>query len=403
MKILKIASYYKTTLDYYYNKFPNIKLKTYKEQISHLLKQRYGWSDSYQRAFEKKGLKAYEIIYNAEYLQKQWAKENNTKVKNENLLLLQIQDIAPNIIWFQDSFSFSYNFLKNLKHYAPSIKIIVGNCCAPFSKENLQKLKLFDFTTTCSPAFLPHFKKENIKTLLLYHAFDPIILDEIKNSEKNTDFTFIGSLIPKKGFHENRIQFLNNLAKNQSINLKFYGNLSLSKYNAVLKEQILFLGKNFIKNTKLEKIAEKSSIYNKSKAIESFPKFIKISKNLKKKYYGQLFGIDMFNKLAQSKTTIDIQGEIGGDFAATMRLFESTGVGTLLLVENKKNIPELFEPNKEIITFNNLDDAIEKINWYLQHNNKRIEIAKNGQQKTLNAHTYDQRAEIFLKYLSKFL
>jgi len=241
MRLIKVQSYYKDALQYYYNKFPEYKYKSYDEQYQHLISQRYGWSDFYKRAFEQKNITAWEIIFNAEYLQKKWAEENNISSRGFDLLLEQFRLFKPDIVWFQDSFSFSKEFIANLKKQIPSIKVLIGNCCSPYTEQNIETLKMFDFVTTCSPAFIEMFEKNSISYLKLYHAFDPIIFEETKSDSKEIDFIFVGSVIPKKGFHMKRIEFLENLAEIEKLHLKFFGNISNSKYSAILKEQISYV------------------------------------------------------------------------------------------------------------------------------------------------------------------
>ena len=74
-----------------------------------------------------------------------------------------------------------------------------------------------------------------------------------------------------------------------------------------------------------------------------------------------------------------------------MRLFEVTGVGTCLLTDWKKNIGELFEPDKEIVTYSSLEECSEKVKW-LRNNPKACkEIAEAGQARCLRDHTFAQR------------
>jgi spore maturation protein CgeB len=75
-----------------------------------------------------------------------------------------------------------------------------------------------------------------------------------------------------------------------------------------------------------------------------------------------------------------------------MRLFEATGVGTCLLTDWKDNLPKLFEPEKEVVTYKSVEECIEKVKWLLDHPQEREAIAKAGQARTLKDHTFAQRA-----------
>ena len=65
--------------------------------------------------------------------------------------------------------------------------------------------------------------------------------------------------------------------------------------------------------------------------------------------------------------------------ATNMRLYEATGVGTLLITDAKRNLPDLFEPDEEVVTYSSEDELIEKIEHYLSDEAERIRIAHAGQ------------------------
>ncbi|MFM6368666.1 MAG: glycosyltransferase, partial [Dolichospermum sp.] len=69
----------------------------------------------------------------------------------------------------------------------------------------------------------------------------------------------------------------------------------------------------------------------------------------------------------------------------------------------KDNLPELFEPEKEVVTYKSVEECIEKVKWLLDHPQEREAIAKAGQVRTLRDHTFDKRAiqldQIIRQYL----
>lgn len=403
MKLVIITNYYNNFLTYYYNKYPQIRNETYYNQHEHLMNQCFGWSNFYSKALKKHNINSIEIIYNAFSMQQAWAKENNVNGNELNILTQQIKFHKPDILWFQDSFSFDSEYIKSLKKGIKSIRLMIGNCCSPYTEKNLKNLRLFDFTTTCSPVFVPAFEKNRIDTLLLYHAFSSEVLSKIGEQSKQNDIIFIGSLIPRKGFHFERKKFLEEIASNTDIDFLFYGNLLNNNYVEVTKQQLFYVLKEIINKTGTSGLFSKSVKFRKTENLKEFPRFLNLSKALKSKHKGQLFGIDMFTELSKSKLTFDIQGEIGGDYAATMRLFEATGSGLCLLVENKKNIKDLFEIDKEIVTFSSFEEATEKIKWLLKNKLKLLEIGKAAQKRVLKNHTYEHRAKKLVEKINKYL
>lgn len=73
------------------------------------------------------------------------------------------------------------------------------------------------------------------------------------------------------------------------------------------------------------------------------------------------------------------------------RIFEVPMCGGFLLTEYVDGIEEYYEIGKEIECFESMAEAVEKISYYLRHNDKRIEIANNGYQRSLGEHTWIKR------------
>ena len=86
-----------------------------------------------------------------------------------------------------------------------------------------------------------------------------------------------------------------------------------------------------------------------------------------------------------------------------MRLFEATGVGSLLITDEKDNLSEFFEVGKEIVTYGDADELVDKIRFYLAHEEKRSRIARAGQERTLREHTYLHRMRELERILDSWL
>ena len=56
---------------------------------------------------------------------------------------------------------------------------------------------------------------------------------------------------------------------------------------------------------------------------------------------------------------------------------------------------ELFDPGKEVVTYDSIQDCIEKAKWLIEHPAERKKIAEAGKQRCLCEHTYDNRAVEF--------
>jgi len=92
-----------------------------------------------------------------------------------------------------------------------------------------------------------------------------------------------------------------------------------------------------------------------------------------------------------SRSKIVVNSAINYDL--NMRVFEALASGALLITDPADSIDELFEDGKEIVLYHDEDDLIKKIEYYLSHDDERIEIAKRGKEKALKYHTYHHRVE----------
>jgi spore maturation protein CgeB len=99
----------------------------------------------------------------------------------------------------------------------------------------------------------------------------------------------------------------------------------------------------------------------------------------------------MYQVLKQSRIAINYHLDLSESYANNMRLFEATGVGTLLITDSKTNLHMMFEVGKEIVAYENLEDCIALIKYYSEHSDERDQIAKAGQERTLGEHTYLNR------------
>jgi len=73
------------------------------------------------------------------------------------------------------------------------------------------------------------------------------------------------------------------------------------------------------------------------------------------------------------------------------RMFTALGLGAFYLTYPTSGLAEMFEPDKELVTFSTADEMIEKIRYYLAHEDKRSAIAAAGRRKALAEHTYARR------------
>lgn len=129
----------------------------------------------------------------------------------------------------------------------------------------------------------------------------------------------------------------------------------------------------------------------RKKVIEKIEKYFSINTF-------SLFGKEMSKVFNQSKIVINIHSD--NDLDVETRVFEVLGSGAFLLSE-KLSIENPFS-TKDLIEYENVNDLLEKINYYLHDDEKRNQIAKNGYQNAISHHTYLKRAEHLVKIFNTY-
>jgi len=393
-KIVKIASFYYNFLDYYYEKNQEIKKKSYKEQYNDIMNEGFGWANFYQIHLNELGNEAYEIIYNADSLQRAWAQKMGINKSGDELLIEQLKYLKPDVVFFQDSMHFSPKWIEEIKYIVPSIKLTIGWCCSPFTQEHLKLFSKFDIMLGCSPLFVDIFKKNNIKSYELNHAFESNLLSKLEknNNYPNSDVIFIGSFRWGKDFHIDRLNLIEKLIRN-NFDLKLYANIAQDKYIKSFLTKAGYLYVNSMVKTGLSKMVYSNDKLKKLANLTEVPKRMKFSKEfLASLDNTKLFGLEMMKAITKSKIGLNIHGGVAGTYAANIRLFEVTGVGACLVTDWKQNIKKFFIPDEEILTYKNIEECNEKVKYLLSHPEKRKMIAEAGHRRTLSEHTFEKRA-----------
>lgn len=103
-------------------------------------------------------------------------------------------------------------------------------------------------------------------------------------------------------------------------------------------------------------------------------------------------GIDYLHLLRSSGTVLHRGIDALGDCGGALRLFEVTGAGAALLVEDSPTVRELFDVGREVVTYTDPADAVRQARWLHEHPEERERIALAGQARTLKDHTAAARA-----------
>lgn len=367
MKILFISVYYPHFLDSFYRRNKSaVANLNFGDHLEKLLDELFGDSDFYSSGVRENGQEATDIIANDKLLQIKWAKENKFKQFSkvdifskvpyariifkpgwvEDILMAQIESASPDVLYFQDIEYFSPVFIKNLrKNY-----FIIAQKASPIWR--IESFKNTDLVFTSLPHFVDKFKSYGIKSEYLKLAFGKKVLKVVPKQIKKYNCTFIGGI---SRHHSSGVKLLLDVYKKQKIDVFGYGRDYLPK---------------------------NSTLY--------------------KSHHGEVWGKEMYQVMMQSAMTINRHINVAGEFANNMRLFEATGSGTMLLTDNKKNIKDFFDVDKEVVVYDDAEDLANKIEYFTNNPEIRQRIAKNGQIRTLKDHNYKIRMGEMLTILKRY-
>ncbi len=87
-----------------------------------------------------------------------------------------------------------------------------------------------------------------------------------------------------------------------------------------------------------------------------------------------------------------------GDFV-NPRTFEIAACGGFQLVDERSELSDLFQPGEEIVTFKDIEDLKNKIDYYLENKEEREAIAAKSRIKAVSEHSFERRLEEMLVHI----
>jgi len=111
------------------------------------------------------------------------------------------------------------------------------------------------------------------------------------------------------------------------------------------------------------------------------------------KFHDPVFGIPYYHRVSNSDVVFNLHSDAAGVTVDNMKMFEITGVGSCLLTNMGSNLGDLFDLDKEVVTYKTVGEALEKYQYLKENPSTRLEIARAGQMRTLRDHTVSARCK----------
>ncbi len=398
MRLLRLTTNYQGYLDRFYAQQPKLVTQSYADQHAALMADSCGWADFWSVALNRLGYEAGEIIANAEPMQKRWAMENGFPFSENNWVLeiaaAQVKAFQPEVLFLNDYYTFSAAFLRQLKSECPSIRLVLGWCGAPYPDSTV--FHEYDIVLSCIPEMVQHFRENGHRCYHLNHAFEPRVLERIDTNRSPTaNFTFIGSIVRQKNFHNEREKLLLDLVKETDLRIWSDLRRSAPQLGGLKMRQLAYDALKTVRHVGVpQSLLTATPLVRKVASWEKRPELADdIDDRIARRADPPLFGVAMFQQLYESRVALNTHIDISPLSASNMRLFEATGVGACLLTDWKPNLPSLFEPDTEVVNYRSNEECVERVRYLLKHEDERRRIAVAGQKRTLQDHIFARRAE----------
>lgn len=358
MRLLVVDTCYPPFLHSHYSSRPGLADEPYDVQWQALMDTFFGTADAYSHFLGQLGHEAHEVVVNCPPLQRAWARENGVRRgaierlsqgRFSGIAQHQAARFEPDVVYVQDVSSLSPRALRKLRR---STRLLVGQIATetpPWSQ-----LEPFDLLVTSFPHYVTRFRARGIAAELLRIGFDPRVLEHVADVPLTHDTVFVGSLARRRWET---------------------GNAALEEAARIVPVEFWGYG------------------------LEGWPDDSPIAR----RFHGEAWGLDMYRVLAGSRVALNRHGEVAAGHANNMRLYEATGVGTLLLTDERVDLEELFAVGEEVVTYRDGEDLAEKARHYRSHDDERRLIATAGQRRTLTEHSYAVRMRELTEILASHL
>ena len=369
MKILFLDTLYTPILEGLSFFTPPKNKESFKGLIDQLNQQKFASGSALAQQLSKRGHSCDVVYVNARKSQEAWINENGHKVNrliypwknwqrismvpvlgqlihNNSVLIRtvieQVKSMKPDVVY-----CLNINFLnsKTISKLKAEGATVVGQHASPLPKQALYTS--YDHIFSAHPGQVVEFRNSGVSSSYLPLAFDREHEKKLSSSgwpERHRGVSFIGTF----GRHQKKTAQLMKAISETKVKLDIF---TLTKKGILKKHGLLG------------------------------------------SYRGKAWGEEMYKILAESKIVINRHGEIADGYSVNFRMFEATGMGALLVTESSENIRDLFEPGKEVVTYDSFEDAASKIKEILRDFSRYKQIAKAGQTRTLENHTFSNRAE----------
>src|SRR5579862_4624360 len=354
----------------FYASQPELRRKPYAEQMAVLYDTYFGISNFYERHLHEDGHEAMTVVANCRPAQYAWAAEHGLRVMPDlvafkrqwqgrvpfvkrstrkllSILVQQARAYKPDVVLILDVAWLPREIVAQL---GSATSLLIGQHASPLPTDD--RLREYDALLSSLPHYVEHFKRQGKTAAYLRLAFEPDVVGRLSEGPPEYDVSHIGGY----AIHGDRVQLLTAIAAEVPLDLWGY---------------------------RSERLPPNSPI--------------------RQRCHGEVWGLAMHDIRHRSRICLNRHATWADGYANNLSLYEITAVGSCLLTDDKPNMADLFEPDREAVTYSSADECVEKARYLLDHEGERQAIAHAGRERLLREHTFRHRTDELLALVKPWL
>jgi hypothetical protein len=391
VRLLRLTTLYERYLADFYRRHSALRGAAYAEQRAALDHDAFGWADFWNEALRPRGYEVLDVPINAQDLQRAWAKEHlgpgANGMSGGAVALAQAKHFRPDVVWLDVG---DEALIRSIRRDVPSVRLVLGWMGSLFPDG--PAWRHVDLMLSCAPELIEVLEGRGLRAAHLHHGYDPRVEGRLEVREPRWHLSFVGQIPAGEGTHGTRAELLDRVRREIDVAI-FSPDPSPRLRDAVrarLRRTAGSVARGLLRAGLPERTLAKSPKLARA-ALERPPRGLPAG--LRHVIRPPVFGLEMFQTLRDSHATLNVHADYSPRFACNMRLYEATGVGTCLVTDWRENLGELFELDREVVSYRGVDELLEKLRWLDGAPAERKAIAEAGRKRTLRDHTYARRGE----------
>ena len=403
MRFLRISTPYREYLKRFYAEHSGLGKEGYCAQQRALLTDGFQQLGSYCFHLSRLGYVCEEIIANAAPLQRAWCRERGVPWRETDYdlhaTLAQAARFQPEVVFLVNARRFSWPWISALRSACPRLRCVLGWWGVDVDPN--ERLKGLDLVLTCNQELARDLRQLGAAVAVLPFAFDGRVLNWLDATHPPAmPLTFVGSVRRRDGFHGQRARLLEVIGDRFDLEVFTHDHAPSALAStgrllaAGLGQALRFTGLSERRIAEMSLLRTTMHDAPACRANGTHP--------LWKRVHPPVYGRRYLQTLRDSEVTLNVHPGCAGEAAGNIRLFESTGVGTCLFTDWKRDLHKFFELDCEVVAFKSDAECLEKLAWIQAHGEARKAIAKAGQNRTLREHHFfalAQRLDEIIRHL----